>query len=253
MVIVTKKPIHETILGDEIGGTVHGLVDPLNYYVLPISRNTSQATRYYEDQDLGNGYTVGGNIAGINLTSFLQNSTKAVNNVVSIYVTEYLPISVTSLTGGHFRLNGTELVKLDTTVSSLEQEILLVRGSDYISTDLISKDMNVGNVFSEIGEPYSKLRYYPYTIIEVSDARGNIVNYKPEGFLNRNGNLTMRFLSGLTYQNNVAIGLVGYNGVSTNASVLETAVINTDPQDLPVLNNQTASYLQGAKNSMQAN
>ena len=107
-------------------------------------------------------------------------------------------------------------------------------------------------MFEELNETEPKLRYFPYTIIELSDSRGNLVNFKPEGFLDLNGNLNLRIMGGITYQNTVAYGLQGYNKNNRVDGILDTALINTDPQDLAIVNSQSAAYLQGAKNSMQA-
>ena len=72
-------------------------------------------------------------------------------------------------------------------------------------------DKHVGNVFSAINESASKLRYYPYTVIEMSDGRGNVVNYKPEGLKSVNGTINLTFLGSIYFTNWVAYAMQGYN------------------------------------------
>lgn len=253
MVVVTKGLIHDHIKGTEMSGTTNGIVDPLNYYFIPIARSTSGLTRFYGDDNYGDSAYVGGDFfSALNLTNFLQNSQTAVNNVVSIYVTDYLPVNVVKLVGDHFRINNARLVDLEPTPDVLPQKIFQVDSEFNQTTDLPDLTINVGNIFSSFSESQSKLKYYPYTIVELSDGRGNVVTYKPEGFIGSNGQLRLQVLGSLSIQNNVVYGLRDYKGFDSKENTLQNGLINNDPQDLAILNNQTASYLQGAKNSMQA-
>src|SRR5699024_4196597 len=250
MVIATKDYLHHAPVDSGSYVTHYGAPDPLTYYVLPIPRNTNANTRFYGTHlDGSSVYTTGGWVSTSLLLDFLRNNEKAVNNVVSIYVTDYLPLSTTRLEGGHYRIDNTRMVTLE---GDLEQNIFMVDSETNAMYDFPDLQKQVGNVFQRINESHPKLRYFPYTIIEMTDARGNIVNYKPEGLLGQNGDITVRFMSGITYQNTVAYGLQGYNGSTSRSGVLENAIINTDPQDLPILTDQAAAYLQGAKNSIQA-
>lgn len=257
MVIVTKQRIDnsyedsEPPFESENDGTFRGTPDSLNYYWYPIPRRTLDMTM---TAPLTDEHNVNITASEINeILRLLRTEQGMVDNVVSIYLTDYLPLEITN-TGNDYRVLGSykERIGMESAnhgawvfrISSVAQSSL---NRDF--PDLI---MDVGNVFTHLSESEPKLRYFPYTIIEVSDARGNVVNYKPEGFLNKNGDLQLRIMGGITHQNTVAYGLQGYNGNNSRAGVLEHAIINTDPQDIAIVNSQASAYLQGAKNSMQA-
>ena len=253
MVVVTKGLIHDQLLATS--GTTHGITDSLNYYFIPIMKNGAGTTRFHDQVDATDEnylHIFGTHERAINLTTYLQKSQIAVNNVVSIYVTDYLPLNIVKLEHGHYAIDNVQLVDLQQTPDVLPQKIFRVI-SDYSQFDnLPSLTIDVGNFFSEFYEDQSKLKYYPYTIIELSDDRGNVVTYKPEGFLGVDGELRLQVLGALSIQNHVVYGLRDYKGSDSYSHTQQNGLINTDPQDLAILNDQTASYLQGAKNSMQA-
>ena len=256
LVVATKRRIDrdyedgEGSLESKNDGTFRGSPDSLNYYWYPVPRSVVQFTMKATGQT-----PITPNIDEVKeILRLLRTHEGMVDNVVSIYLTDYLPLDIVkdgdNYTDGGSTQEGIGWVFQGTPTATM------FRVSSY-STNIQTfnhqtKYIEVGNVFEELNETESKLRYFPYTLIEVSDGRGNLVNFKPEGFLDINGNLSLRIMGGITHQNTVAYGLQSYNKNNDLPSILDTALINTDPQDLAIVNSQSAAYLQGAKNSMQA-
>lgn len=267
LVIVAKSRIDTKVTHDDGGGTFSDdgtffkAFDPLTYYWYPIPRDLANI----RIRSTANGEDVIPSVEELKIIMrFLSTNETAVNNIVSIYVTDYLPFDISQTGTNSFVVQGMEKVRVgyptetdipdDPFPALFGADAFLVSSSfsQQFTTEHEHLDIPVGNVFEEFNESQSKMRYFPYTVLELTDSRGNLLNYKPEGFLGRNGQLTLRVMGGLTYYNNVSYGLVGYNNNTTNAGILDNSIINTDPQDLPILVDQTASYMQGAKNSMQA-
>lgn len=229
-------------------GTFYGSPNTLSYYFIPVpysivgegplpSYRIKWGDNFYE-VDINNVRK---------LFHELRNNEKAPKNIVSIFVTDFLPFNINLIAGSSrdYTIDGV----FHTYLGSDNIEVFCLAESTSLNATL---EKNVGNVFADINESASKLRFYPYTLIEMSDGRGNVVNFKPEGLKSTNGNIGLTFLSSIYFSNWVAYAMKGYNGAKTRAELLGNALINSDPQDIAVLDDRTTAYLQGAKNSLEA-
>lgn len=225
--------------------------DSLSYYVVPIAYANSLGNIPSYKFRVGSEtlqYTFSQTTVQ-RMIHFLRNSEKAVNNIVSSFITDYLPISVTEESATEFQVTGLTRAHL----SFGDNPLTVFRIADRTSLNHV-KQLSVGNVFSDINEDEPKLRYYPYTVIELSDGRGNVVNIKPEGLRYANGAIDLRILGSIHFYNYVVYSINRYNRVisSTRADLMMNGLINTTPQDIAVLDDMTTAYLQGAKNSLEA-
>lgn len=250
MVVCVKERFDIDYESQLYDGTFHGSPNTLSYYFIPVPYSIEGAgplPPYRIRWDGSNWHNV--DIANVRrLFHELRGNDKAPKNIVSIFITDFLPFDFKLVDGSTFdyTIDGafyTHISK-DVGVFCLAENINLNK----------TLDKYVGNVFSDINESASKLRYYPYTVIEMSDGRGNVVNYKPEGLKVVNGNINLTFLGSIYFTNWVAYAMQGYNKNSklTRGDLLANALINSDPQDIAVLDDKTTAYLQGAKNSLEA-
>lgn len=252
VVYCVKKRIDDTAILDEddpdvkYEGNYHYNLDNLDYYVVPV--------RYFDPSNELNDMSVNNIKIGTVewLTTWqksISKSEKMVNNIVSIFITEYLPISIRETNiPNTFTIKDLEYVKFEDN----KYGIFVLKSS--LAPNLVS-EFSVGNVFDIINEPEPKLRYYPYTIIEFSDGRGNTFTYKPENLRSVLGDLKVKVLGSVYFYNWVCYSLYGYlkdNGDSTKNDLLGFGLISKDMQDLTVKDDQTASYIQSNKNSLQA-
>ena len=236
-------------------GNFYTAPDSLSYYVIPIAYPNSNGEipdiKYgLSDTPLGQFQTMNHETVSSVMYEFRQ-STATPKNIVSVYLTDYLPIPVEEVGSSEYRLKGLAraIIRTQPTVLSI------FRITDETAYNYVGEH-NVGNVFSDINEAEPKLRYYPYTVIELSDGRGNVVNYKPEGLRYSNGQMVLKTLGAKSFHNYVAYGMRDYNrtgiGLTTNADIISNGIINSNPQDIAVLDELTTAYLQGAKNSLEA-
>lgn len=228
-------------------GNFYTSPDTLSYYVMPIPYPDSVATLNVYYGDSTEYITFSPETVSKIMYNFRHN-TAMPGNIVSCYITEYLPIEVVQENTNIFRIRDVAPAVIDAS-----KDLTILRVLDKVDYNYVH-DLDGGSVFSLFTENMSKLRYYPYTVIEVSDGRGNVVNFKPEGLQHVNGKLLFRVIGSIAYSNYVAYGLDGYNknGVSGIAELLNNALISNSPQDIAVLDDRTTAYIQGAKNSLEA-
>ena len=101
----------------------------------------------------------------------------------------------------------------------------------------------------------SKLWMYPYAVTILDDMKGNRVEIKNE-YINSK-KLQLRVRGSLGVSNKISYSVDDYlthnnldfEGMST--VTLEKAVINKEPNDLPILNDYLSAFLQGNRNALQ--
>jgi hypothetical protein len=236
LVVVAKQGMHGNI-DKAYYGSINGLPQLLVYYIHPFRLDGSTPPT-----DLGNLSSV------VDMLGAMYTQDNAVNNIVSMYVTDALPNNP-SYVNGSLNLDSTNYQKVTLTGSS-------------IST-LFVTDMTYGNWTYDNGNKYnnyslvdeSKLLMYPYTVMELVDFRGNKTSYKNEYI--DGDNLLITISASLGLNNKVVYSLKDYlmptipdDTLKIKAS-LEHALINNEPNDIPVLTDMLSAYLQGNRNSLQ--
>lgn len=264
VVIVSKQHVIRADDDDEVvDGTVqrpstfNGMYQPLYYYFVPVSRN-GESTRVNKSQG-GSTYHSFPNLGS--LMSVLYESEENVNNIVSIYVTEDIGVPFTTT-------RDTETGYVEVTFQgALESEthefeytegdqfaMMYVRRIDQTITTEFTIENFREKFYDGYGKPdTSKVLAFPYSVIELNDFKGNVVTLKPD-FVN-SPDLTIIRKGSLGTDNKVSYAVKNYSMSNDDFSgKLQAqnvhALIDNNPNDLPILNDHLASFMQGNKNQI---
>lgn len=247
LVMVSKTAMHHeggTDYTNKIMPTVNAVPQPLNYYVHPFKLDGSSPK-----------ITVGGNsYSGSSIKDVLQGlftQEGAVNNVVSLYVTEYFDNIAYS--------SGTDTVDFP---SFMFEQCSIVDGTNLtVNTlrlkrmyDYRSRLMNVGNKYTGYyTSEESKLYMYPYTVTVLTDFKGNQIELKNELIQDRD--LQIRVRGSLGTSNKVAYTVENYNVKDGTPYYdlmgMEQSLINNNANDIPILSEMLSAYLQGNRNALE--
>ena len=92
---------------------------------------------------------------------------------------------------------------------------------------------------------------YPYTIVEISDQKGNTFTLKPENIARNNlPKFEIEMSSSIGTEPKVAYIVKNYLGNTRDFKELSQGIINNDLSAIPILDDYTASYIQANKNSI---
>jgi hypothetical protein len=236
MVVVTKKSIDSNIYVN----SVNGYPQPFCTYIHPFrldgscpSTNLSLAST---------------DIVGVVMNAIYTEDT-TVNNIVSMYITDMLPDFPTyDGTTINFDTSKYEKIQIGTgAVSTIHvksmpnyQEFLYSAGGKY-------------DAYTSVDE--SKLWMYPYTLLELTDFKGNKVTYKNEYITGTNLTISIRGSLGLS--NKTVYGVRDYltadlSDYNQRTMVsLDTSLMDNNPNDVPILTDNLAAFIQGNRNSLQ--
>lgn len=243
LVIITKEPMHNGS-SNYVYPTVVGTPQPLCVYISP----------FLDDNTVPNVVDTTGQGGVISkptdILKGLYTDTNAVNNVVSIYVTDFTGLPVT-ISGDVITFTGSG------------NEVVMVQISDggtaFFNCMWVRKVEDFGTEVKSLGNKYSgyktvkesKLLMHPYTQLIFDDFKGNRMSYKNEYIANPNINLLVK--GSLGHSNKTSYGLVGYNRNTSdleNVITDEFALINNEPNDIPVITDMLSAYIQGNRNSL---
>jgi hypothetical protein len=252
LVIVTKTPIHNGGAGNVVTPLVVGTPQPLSVYMVPFKDNNTVPRIYVEASQRG--------IVISKPTDVLRNlymDTDSVNNVVSLYVTDYTGIPVNIEYGSPdvftFPDNGNVVVPAQISDGSGDS-------TKFFNCIYVQEIPNFKPINWTMGAKYtgyntvkeSKLLMYPYTQVILDDFKGNRVTYKNEYINSPNLNLIVKGSCGLS--NKTSYGVKEYNfnanGLQDNMSD-EFALINSEPNDIPIIADLLSAYIQGHRNTIQ--
>lgn len=234
LVIVSKSAMHNS---NTITPTVNGLPQPLTYYVHPFKINGDSPNIMVGANGL-NGTKI------IDVLNGIMTQDKSVNDVVSLYVTDYFGYNA-SYDGSVITFDGNQFESVTVgTVNTIHIKSLM---------QYSPKNMNIGSKYSSYTSPVeSKLLMYPYTVLTLDDFKGNRVDIKNE-YINSN-DISISIKGSLGTSNKVAYSLDNYlqdsNSTYSTITGLEHAVINNNPNDVPILNDMLSAFLQGNRNSI---
>lgn len=247
LVIVCKTPIDSN--GDnKVSPTVIGTPQPLTYYVTPFKDDNTTPkvliSKTGEDVPITDPRQ---------LMEQIYSDEKAVNNVVSLFITEH-PGFAASYSPG--QQGGFDIITLPDNGNEFESAL--------IATNIVTLKIKKIARFSEIeytvsDDKYSgfekptesKLLMYPYCVTVLDDFKGNRVEFKNE-YINR-ASLLLTVKGSLGLSNKVSYGIKDYNyGASSDRGAIsnESALINNTPSDVPIINDYLAAFLQGNRNSI---
>lgn len=246
LIIVTSKPIGKSSSGtklNEKAGYV-GSPSPLNYYVFPINRSTKGIP-----STIGNVDTLNLN----ELSRLIAEDTELVNSVQTMYITDWCGIT----------FNETEYRDDNVPVPdhcTLEY-IGFPQGTNPPNKAILHVTSNISYfdgkelifLYKYSGLPEfeeTKLYMYPYTIFEMDDLKGNRLTFKGE-YVNGN-DIHLAVRGNVGFANRMSYELYNYNNSNGRQSSYQQAVIDVNPNDVPIVSSYLSAYLQGNKNSIQA-
>lgn len=253
LVIVAKQKMHDEVnTGEEtnpsatqskIAPTVNGVPQPLSYYVHPFKKDGSKVTTNISPE-----------ISDIKtVLKGLYTQQDAVNNIVSLYITDYIGADANGQDGSiTFNVDQFEHAGV---ADDAAENFNTIYVKDVKTYDVLSKPLGSKyNDYRSVKE--SKLLMHPYTVLTLDDFKGNRRDFKNEYI--QADNLVLNVRGSLGVSNKVAYTVADYNtgsempddGTTMNV-MLEASIINNKPNDVPILNDYLAAYLQGNKNSIQ--
>lgn len=249
LVIISKTPMHVGNDGNDIKPVRIGMPQPLTYYVVPY--DTKNPTVVVADGE--------GDSSVINdpttVMKDLYANEKAVNNIVSMYITDHIgkAITITRTQGQPTVIKGLYPDSFPNVTIGDNTNCLYVKSLSNFTTDLIPVSDNKYADFVPVTE--SKLLMYPYTNIVLDDFKGNRTAYKVE-YINGN-HLGLMVKGSLGLSNYVSYGIDNYNhgNVMDNpefgALNNESALISNVPNDVTVINDYLSAFLQGNRNQIE--
>lgn len=244
LVICCKQPMH--------GGSVqkvtpinNGIPQPLTYYIHPFKRNGTSPN------------TMVGSL-GVALSSIkdvleaLYSNEQAQNNIVSLYVTEFFgrnmiyEDNLMTFPSAEF-----EAVSVFNTENELDFNTLYCKSLNFY--DFRTKDY--GDKYTGFfTSSESKLYMYPYAFTVITDFQGNQIEIKNE-FI-KSANLILEARGSLGHSNKTSVNVEKYK-TGNNLSVTgqryarsDHALINNNPNDVPIITDLLSAYMQGNRNSI---
>jgi hypothetical protein len=220
------------------GGIKLGNVQtPLYFYTIPIS---------IEGESIRLNNTTPASITDI--FGLFSSNSDFVGSIVSMYYTSFMPFVLTYSTSGT-TLNITAQNGIDLTMAG-NLQLYRITNSTWgaLNPQIYS---NLFSAFPQYSE--SKLYMYPYSLIELTNLKGESVTLKPQNFnLGLTTELRLRLMSSVSTQPKTAIFPENYLN-STNIygfTDFTCGIIDNNLSDIPIVDDYTASYMQANRNSI---
>ena len=243
-IIVCKNDLMYYGQGKKYGGTTVGNVQtPLYFYTVPVSLN-------------GKNVSLNGQVADPieDIFNLFTTQEAFVGSAVTMYYTSYMPfafsssesgntINITTLDGGtnNIQIAGVKMVEItNNNWNSLNPQIY----------------SNLFSAFPQYSE--SKLYMYPYSLLEITNLKGETVTLKPQNFnLNVSKELRLRLKSCISTSPKTAIFPENYlnstNVLDQHDDTFEDfacGIVDNNVSDIPIIDDYTASYMQANRNSI---
>ena len=247
LVMVTKTPVHTE--GEKgIDPSYIGVPQPLSYYVVPFKGNKTPTIL------LGsNDYAV---TQPTRILKELYTNEKATNNIVSLFVSEHIGLSVdVRLSSGGspdvMTINHSNATVSSVVIQDSSLYMLHIKGLENFKAKVTSISEDKYASYTKPKE--SKLLMYPYTVLVLDDFRGSRMEYKNEYIEEKGIKITTKGSLGVT--NKVSYGIDRYSTRGTATVYQKTnnehALFNTSSNDIPIINDMLTAFLQGNKNSIE--
>lgn len=250
LVIISKTPMHAGDDSNKINPSSIGVAQPLTYYLVPYDPKNGATV-----VSTGDGDSLPMNKPEQVLKDLYDNES-AVNNIVSMYITDSIGMKVTiadKVSGQPTVVRFSQFSFLENVTIGENTNCLHVKSLPNFSSDLEAISDNKYADFAPVTE--SKLLMYPYTNIVLDDFKGNRTAYKLEYIQGKNLGLMVKGSLGLSHY--VSYGVDRYNHgdfmdnpLFTNLNN-ESALISNIPNDVTVINDFLAAFLQGNRNQIQ--
>jgi len=245
LVLISTKMLHGTQKEKSVA-TYNATAQPLTYYVLPVTLTGEPIKVMIGGQDIP--------VASPEkLLSTVYDSESSQKAIVSIFMTDSIGCPFTVAGGGETPYNITftekdqKLVRATIGDGDKQNDVLYVQDVKRYKTETFDVEGKY-EFFPNYKE--SKLYMYPYSVLVVDDFKGNTIDYKLE-YVNDN-KLSFNMKGSMGTSNKVSYSVRNYNNKSnsTNHQDNQYSIINNSVQDVPVINDMLASYMQSNRNSL---
>jgi hypothetical protein len=254
LVIVCKSLLHdrENEKAGDIYPNVNATPQPLCYYIHPFKLDNTVPNAWDEsDQEVILSQAT-------ELLTAIYKMDNAVNNVVSLYITDYIGYDISVDSSGTMRFPSSTFTNVN-----IVYEAAGTTTDSYLNTIFVKSMTNYtgkSTVFANKYDKYrsvkeSKLLMYPYTVLTIDDLKGNRQTIKNEYITG--DDITITVHGSLGTSNKTSYGIENYL-ITDNLepadwfySSLENSVLNSNPNDLPIITDMLAAFLQGNRNSIQ--
>lgn len=217
------------------GSTLNNVQTPLYFYLIPIS--------LIGETLLVNTHSVA---PLTSIFSLFTTNPDFVGTIVSMYYTPFIPFDV-SKSGSNITIqNGVSFVGIG------GQDCLKVDNAYWGSSD-VEIYQNMFSAFPSYTE--SKLYSYPYSLIEITNLKGETTTLKMSNFtptISDKNKLILNIMSSISTSPKTAI-YPSYYLNSTNIPYFDDftcGIIDNTICDIPIIDDYTASYLQANRNSI---
>lgn len=232
--------------GNVYGGTrINGVSQPYFYYIIPCQTSTTSATPTVNGQAISDLDT---------LYNRITSNENLAGKVINIYFMAFTGMGFSNNPAGSQNFFSSFVDVVSGNGLSMAKVVSGQRLNDV--------RINIGPKYegfeSYVAGPYdeSRLLNYPYAFTELIDYNGHSFIIKNEyirGGTTSRLNLVIQAKVSLGPQPKVGFSVLNYNVGETSFldGDLEYAIIDNSPNDLPIIDDYTAAYLQGNKNAIQ--
>lgn len=252
LVILAKGKMHDGGNGTVIAPVNNGVPTPLTTYFIPFQAGKS-APNVHINNPLPLQTADGTMSSPKDVLNALYKMSTAIGNVVSLYVTEHIGIGV-SVTDGNGSPdminfpNGSDVQIVSISDGTNTFYSMYLTGIDgYSSSDYFAGGKYDG--YKTVTE--SKLLMYPYTQLVLDDFKGSRATFKNE-YIN-DSNLYITIKGSLGTSNRCSYSIQAYNSGSDAFQWQrsdEFGLLNVEPSDVPIIDDNLAAFMQGNKNSI---
>lgn len=222
----------------------------LSTYYLPIYKSTNNIINTGTINVNG----ISGNLANPNEVLRAFSETDLVNKLASCFIVSEAPFEYSySVSGNQLNITITGNGGMTQLAGHADLGYFAIFYGDNVPARInhsFSKYSNLKNYVTE-----SKLLMYPYSYVQLLDGQGNNFIIKPE-YLNDSAiNITTYTSAGLNSKQAHVVENYRQENVTLSACrwELQNGIINSMPNNLTIVDDYTATYLQGNSNTIQTN
>lgn len=227
------------------GSSISNIPTPLYFYGVPVSADGSNS---------GNFSINGTTVSTIqDLWNLFTTNPDFVGSIVSMYYTSYVPFVVSKQSDSAI------------SISQYAGSLVNFAGLTVLKFSNLKWGTFMPTIFEDMYEQFpkyeeSKLLMYPYSLIEITNFKGETFTLKMENMTNPNAynkELNLVILASLGISPKTAIIPRFYlnntnfiDDSNTEINDLSYGIIDNDVSDIPIIDDYTASYIQANKNSI---
>lgn len=249
LVIVAKKAMHyaDGSPVDKITPTNNGIPQPLSYYIHPFRKDGSVPTVHVADTPYEGVSKI------LDVLEILSINDDAVNNIVSMYVTDFIGYSDKYDSASNTVYFDGDSIGKATIADNESKKIYSLYVKDV--PDYVTRTKSFGSKYTGLNKnAESKLWMYPYTLTILDDFKGNRQIIKNEYIESDDLELVVQGSMGTS--NKVSYHVKNYlrsvdDLPHERVTGLEYGLINNSANDIPILSDFLSAYLQGNRNSLE--